>query len=247
MLALLLACPGAGRAADLLLCVDSNEWAPYTYPDREGSVQRLLRLAGQRAGHKVEFVARPWTRCEREVELGQLQGAVGASSTPQALQRLAFPRRGGEVDSSRALVTTPMVLLRRVGSTVQWDGRRITGLQGPVLYVMGYDDVEHRLQALGIPSDGGGSTNEMNARKLLAGRGDLLVTYEHDAQRLMRLAPFAGRLERLPQAFGQYHYYLAVNVEFYEQHRQAMERLWDAVKALNQAGFPECLPHCGAG
>ena len=237
-LVLCLAQPLCAGAATLLLCVDSNPWAPYTFPDRDGSVQRLLREAAQRTGQTLRFVARPWTRCEREVELGQLQGAVGASATPQALKRLAFPRRGPLVDTRRALVTATMVLLRRSDSAVQWDGQRVTGLQGPVLYIMGYDDIEHRLQALGLPTDGGGQDNEVNARKLLAQRGGLMVTYEHDAQLLLQRPEFAGALEQLPQPLGQDHYYLALNPAFYQQHQAEMERLWDAVRRLNEAGFP---------
>lgn len=233
---------GSAAAASWTACVDSNDWAPFTYPDHDGLLQTLVRRAAAHVGDRVEFVALPWKRCEAEVAEGLMQAAVGAPGAQRTAQLLVFPRRGGELDSSRALVTTPQVLLTPSGSTLHWDGRHLRGLQGAVLYVMGYEDIEERLKLLNLPADGGAATNELNVRKLFAGRSNAMVTYRGDAERLLRRADLMGRLEMLTPPFGEYPYYLVVGPETYRLREAEVERLWNAIREVrDSAEYRELL------
>lgn len=227
--------PCALRAAPVTLCVDGNDWPPYTLARGEGRLQVLVREAAHEAGLTVRYVALPWRRCMAEVQSGALQGAVGQPATAWGRERFAFPMRDGEVDPARALVATSLVFLRPAGEAVRWDGRRVVGLRGPVLHSRGYDDAQELLQRHRLPADDGGSSTEINARKLLAGRSNLMVTYREDARRLLADPEFAQRLEVLPRPLGQYRYYLVFNLEYRREHPRTVERWWNAVRRLRSA------------
>lgn len=220
-----------GPAPALHLCVDANDWAPYTYAERDGLAQSLVRMAAARVGVKVEYVARPWKRCEAEVSSGTLDGVVGASeAAARTTPDLLFPRSGAAFDRSRSVVETTIGLLRRAGSPVRWDGKQLHGLQTPVLYVLGYEDVEEWLHTLGVASDGGGSSNEVNGRKLLAGRASVMAIYEYDAQQLLAMPEFRQKIERFESPTGRAYYYLAFGQPYAAAHKAQVEAIWNAVR-----------------
>lgn len=105
-LLLLLIATTLARANTLALCVDANDWVPYTYPRRDGTLQVLAKMAAIRLGESVSFVALPWLRCQKSVESGMLQGMVATSDTDYAVTTFALPRlhgATGALDPSRAM------------------------------------------------------------------------------------------------------------------------------------------------
>ncbi|GAB3257904.1 substrate-binding periplasmic protein [Chitinimonas naiadis] len=222
-------------ANELKICVDSNEWAPYTYPNRDGTLQTLVRMTASRLGHKVILTALPWRRCQTDVETGRQDGMLAVATTDYALANFSFPRRGPAIDTARAVVSAPYVLLRKTGSLAYWNGRQIVGLQGPVLYPHGYADIAARLKQLAVAGESGATTNEQNARKILAGRAELMAVYLGDANRLLAMPEFAGTLEALPEPLGESLSYLAVGKSFYAQNTAAMEQFWTELSITKQS------------
>lgn len=226
------------RADTLGLCVDANAWAPYTYPSRDGTLQVLAKMTAIQLGDSISIVALPWVRCQKSVESGALQGMIATSDTDYALRTFALPRlrdAGATLDTSRAMGSGTILLLRRVGSDVHWDGKHLSGQQGPVLYVFGYSDVRRHLQAIGVASDGGASDNEQNARKILAGRAEVMAIYLGDAASLMARPEFAGKLEPLAPPLGDSEYYLAFNLQYYAAHRDMIEQFWDELRTVRHS------------
>ncbi len=228
----MLAFATASSGGEMRLCVDSNDWPPYTFARKEGISQVLVRMAAARHGNQVRFSAVPWRRCEKEVERGRFAGMLGATPTPRSLQHEAFPMKDGAFDESRALNTAEIILLHRAGSIVVWDGNTLRGLQGKVVYVLAYDEIEVRLAELGISGDGSLETNEQNAKAVLSGRTNVMATYRGDAVHLLANPEFAGKLEMIERPLGRYAYYLAFNKRFYQSDPDEVERLWDDIKAM---------------
>lgn len=214
-------------ALEWRICVDLNEWAPYTYPDRDGTLQTLVKMTATRLGQQVSIVALPWRRCQSDVAAGRQDGMLAVAANDYALANFVFPRRGTEVDTSRAVVNAPFVLLRRQGAGVSWDGRQLRGLQGPVLYPHGYNDIAARLAQLGIAGESGATTNEQNAKKLLVGRAQLMAIYQGDAHKLLAQSKFTGLLEQLPEPLGTSLSYLAVGKDFYARNSALQEQFWN--------------------
>jgi len=236
LLTLLLSLYGpCALAHEWRICVDLNEWVPYTYPYRDGTLQILVKMTATRLGQQVSIVPLPWRRCQSEVAAGHQDGMLAVAANDYNLASFIFPRRGNEVDTSRAVVNAPFVLLRRSGSDVSWDGHQIRGLQGPVLYPHGYVDIAARLAQLGIAGESSATTNEQNAKKLLAGRAQLMVIYQGDAQKLLALSEFTGLLEQLPEPLGASLSYLAVGKDFYLRNSALQEQFWNELLQTRQS------------
>ncbi|TWC30557.1 hypothetical protein FBY03_12347 [Pseudomonas sp. SJZ079] len=56
--------------ATLSVCISDEAFPPFTFPDREGSSQQLIRQAAERQGWRVNFVPQPWRRCLAGVDGG---------------------------------------------------------------------------------------------------------------------------------------------------------------------------------
>lgn len=102
LLCLLVCLVAPVRASPLAVCVSDVAFPPFTFPDREGEGQRLVRLASERQGWQVEFISRPWRRCLAGVEQGAFSAVVGAAATAQYRSFMAFPQYAGQPDAQRA-------------------------------------------------------------------------------------------------------------------------------------------------
>lgn len=226
---------GGASAREFRLCVDSNEWPPYTYPDHDGLLQRLVRNAAARRGDSVTFVALPWLRCEAMPAAMRLDGLVGAPGTMSERQHFVFPAAAGRIDPKRALAEVEVVLVRRTDSPVAWDGRSLRGLRGRVLYAQGYGEIAARLQALGIPSSDDYRADGPIIKALLAGRANVAALYAEAARRHAEAGDYGGRIAIMSPALGHFLYYAAFAKGVYEADPEAVESLWRAVAELRAA------------
>jgi polar amino acid transport system substrate-binding protein len=226
----------AASARDYRLCVDANPWATYTLPDRDGSLQVLMRKVLAQRGDSVTFIALPWLRCEAMAENGSVDGLLGVPGTASARERFAFPLKQGLIDPARAATVAELVLLRRADADVSWDGRKLTGLKDKVAYVQGYDEISERLDELGIPHSGDYHSDDQNMKALLADRTNVIATYSESADILMRDPAYRGKLVRLQPALGRLYYYAAFSRKLYESDRERIEEIWRLVAQMRNAG-----------
>lgn len=226
---------GGASAREFRLCVDSNEWPPYTYPDHDGLLQRLVRAAAARRGDSVTFVALPWLRCEAMAASAQLDGLVGVPDTAAEREHYVFPLSDGKIDPKRALAGVEVVLVRRTDIPAAWDGRTLRGLRGRVLYAQGYGEIAARLQALGIPSSDDYRSDGPIIKALLAGRANVAATYAEAARRHDEAGDYEGRIAVMSPALGHFLYYAAFTKSLYEADPEAVESLWRVVAELRAA------------
>jgi len=230
---LVLAC--AASARDLRLCVDANDWAPYTYPDHDGILQKRVREAAAGQGDSVTYLALPWLRCQSMVESGTLDGVLALPGLAAKTDRFAFPMEAGRIDQSRSAGLGELVLLRRADSEVSWDGRRLTGLTGKVAYVLGYDGISARLDELGIPNSGEYRSDQQDVMALLAGRTNVIAIYARNAADLMNMPPYRDKMVLLQPPLGQVYYFLAFNKAFYARESEWVESLWSGLSRTRDA------------
>jgi polar amino acid transport system substrate-binding protein len=245
LILLLLVSGSVAAARDFRVCVDANDWPPYTYPDHDGTLQVLVRMAALAQGDRVSFTALPWRRCEVDVERGLLDAILGVPSA--GLAPFAYPRAGGQPDPARSIATTDLVLMRRADSAVTWDGRSLAGLKQGVVFVQGYEEIRSRLAELGIPATEDYHNDEQNVKAIIAGRASVMATYADEAQRLLVDPRFKGKIEILLPPLGRYDYYLAFAPATYAQAGRDIETLWDAmVRIRDTADYRDAIndmPH----
>lgn len=227
---LLAAGVAAAEPARLRLCTSDSPFYPYTMPDGSGLFQRRLQALAAEQGLVLEQRVAPRARCLQYTRTGEADALIGIF-TPERLAWLAYPmREGGRPDAERGLGTARFVLYRRVGTAVQWDGQRLTGLGGLPLGVhFGYA-YGARLADLQVAVDDRATTAGQLMAKLERGRVGAVLMQQEQAQQLLANAPQqgSGRIEALEPAFGTLTFYVIVTRDFQRRHGDLVERLWAA-------------------
>ncbi|MES2264253.1 MAG: hypothetical protein V4724_37570 [Pseudomonadota bacterium] len=222
------------QALTLRLCVEETAHPPYITPDGYGDVGLLIRKAAKEAGIGLEFRAVPLLRCREEVRFNRADGYPLTPYTPSLTSFVAFPMNGNEADLSYAVATWRILVYRRAGTQVKWDGSRFTSLTTSVLVPTGSTVLVDRLTALGVAVEQSGKTLEMNFLKLLAGRADVVIDTESKGSALMTQTRFQQGVEVLPQPFAHVPVYLGLSRQFFEHNTRASERLWSAIARIRQ-------------
>lgn len=244
----LLACLVAPvQAATLVVCVSDEAFPPFTFPNREGDSQRLIRSAVERQGWQLEFIALPWRRCLAGVEQGLFGAIAGAAATPEYLDFMVFPQCSGQPDPRRALGITRLVVYRPAGDVAAWDGQGFSGLTRPVLYLSGRTTLKVLLEGLGVPAVDTARTSTQLAHMLLRGRGSLAIDHDYQVELLLAEPEFRGRLEVLPVPLGEAPIFLAVGRQLYQRHSRQIEAIWDEIGVLRRTAGPSLRPLQQAG
>jgi polar amino acid transport system substrate-binding protein len=219
---------GAQCAAHTIqVCIPINPFPPLTFPTHEGQGQYLVRKAIERQGHSVQFTAVPWLRCTE----GAANGTYDAAMPPSAmfLGTLAFPMRGGQVDAQIAVGDATISVLRRVGSSADWDGTRFTNLTRPVMYNRGIVSIKNKLAKLEVAGDDAVHANESLLRKLLVGRSEMAIMNTQAAAMELADEEFRGKLELLPAPFLTFTLYVAFNPRYYSQNSALVDAIWSDI------------------
>jgi hypothetical protein len=230
-LALLLSPIGAAQAQTALrVCTSDQPFFPFTMPDGSGQHQQLLRLAARELPElQLHNYMAPRPRCLQDVRMGRADAAIGVL-TADRLSYLAYPMKGGEVDPARGLGDVRFVALRRVGSPVQWDGQRFSGLrEGEAIGVLFGFAYGPRLAGLGLPIDDRAISHEQLLQKLERGRNPVVILQERQAIQLIERR-HAGRVEALSPAFEAFTLYLMVGRDYQARQPELVQRLWRAIE-----------------
>ena len=189
-----------------------------------------MRKAVERQGDSVQFESVPWKRCTD----GVVAGSYDAAMPPSAAfgPAMTFPMNVDEVDSRKAVGNVTLMVLRRVGTKTDWDGKTFTALTTPVMFNKNIVSVRDKLAKLGIPGDEGAHANESLLRKLLAGRSELLIMNAQAAMEEIADPEFRGRLEILPVPFLSFTLYVAFNREFQRANPRSVEAIWTEIGRL---------------
>jgi polar amino acid transport system substrate-binding protein len=212
------------------VCIPSNPFPPLTFTDHDGQGQWLVRKAVEPQGDAVQFESVPWKRCTD----GVLAGSYDAAMPPAAAFApvMALPMNGDEVDARKAVGNVTLIVLRRVGTKADWDGKTFTAVITPVMFNKNIVSVRDKLAKLGVPGDEGAHANESLLRKLLAGRRELLIMNAQAAAEEIVDPEFRGKLEILPVPFLSFTLYVAFNREFQGANPRYVEAVWTEIGRL---------------
>lgn len=230
------------------LCFEEANILPWRTANAQGLNFDLLRMTAQRVGVSLKFEALPWKRCLSELQANRVDGAFAASFHPDRRAIGVYP--GGDVaDDQKRMHVDRYVLIREKGGPVEWDGKTIKGLTGPVGAQLGYSVVGN-LKALGIPVDDGSQTARELLFKLMQGRLAAAAVGGSDAMILMGLPEFATRLEVLPVPLVEKSYFLLLSHQLMREQGERGRQFWtvleqvrngDAYRKLERAAYEAAL------
>jgi polar amino acid transport system substrate-binding protein len=223
------------RAETLRLCLDDQEGA-----DGEAGLQQDPNLAVMQAlaretGIQMEFHRRAWLRCQMELRANMWDGAVAASYAPDRLEFAVYPMAHGQADPVRRLGVHSYSLYRLRGSSVGWDGKRFTGINGLVGVQFGYS-VTVPMQEAGLRLDDSTRSITQLMQKLLNERVEAIALITWDGDRMLDLHPeWAARVERVDPPVMLKPDYLIFSRGFYSKKRALAEKLWSTLPAVRDA------------
>ena len=216
--------------APLNFCYEDIPQAPWTMPDGSGLNIELLKRAAKLAGEQVNFVARPWRRCEEETRTGIVDAMVGPSDNPRRRVYSVPPRKAdGTQDPDRAMYRDHVDVYLRVDSGASWDGKILANPRKLVVAQRGYYTVE-MLQALGQKVIDTPKSAEDGLRLLAAGSADVAVLMGRDAENLLREDPrYHGRVMLAKEPFASFDFHLMAGRKSYDKDPKRFEALWNAI------------------
>ena len=186
------------------------------------------------SGIDIERRIAPRRRCLDEIRAG-ISDAMVAAFAPERVSIGVFPMVGDSPDVTRSFGAVRYFAYRRHGTTVEWNGQRFEGLgQGSVGVESAFVFVTDRLRALRVDFDDGGKTLEQNMGKLAAGRVDVVIAMDLEADRLVA-SRYPGRIERAGKPFDITPMYLMLSKSFYSREPQLAQRLWRAMETVRNS------------
>jgi polar amino acid transport system substrate-binding protein len=241
LVAALLGAPAAVPACEFEFAYTNQESSPFLSgrpPDQPlpGLAVDIVRAAAASIDCSVTFVRRPGQRVLSEVGAGMHAGALMFSYSDERARKLAYPIADGALDPSRRLARMTYYLYRPLGGKLEWDGSKLSHVDGDIGANLGYAVVAD-LRKLGIKVEEVGTTAQ-NLEKMQRGRLAGYAMHDYGVDPLLRAGRYS-KIEKLPIALSTRDYYLAFSRAFYQQHREQAERMWDAIAQLREQMMDE--------
>jgi polar amino acid transport system substrate-binding protein len=227
---------GAGESPrELRACVSDEAFPPWTYPDRDGLVQYLLRHAAQAQGLSVRFIAEPRSRCIYNLKAGNYEWLSLAADFSELHPFLLFPMRNGVADPEYQLGSTSMVVVTSQTSALSWDGQQLSNLQGPVLYYRGTTATEQWLKTQ--PYDALPVNSPLiAARMILAGRCNAAVMPQAYVDGLHLQNPeVAAQLRVLKPVVLSWPMFSPASRAYALAHPEQVQAIWDEMLRLQES------------
>jgi polar amino acid transport system substrate-binding protein len=226
--ALALAWPAAAVAQETVtLCFERQDVKPWRTQQGGGLNFELLNMVAQRLDIRFDFQSVPWKRCLQQVQANAYDGAFAVSYKPDRRELGVFPG-GAAIDNSKRMHIDSYMLLKRKGSKVEWDGKTLRNVDGPVGFQLGYS-VGDVLKKLDVETDEGSQRADELARKLIAGRLGAAALGGSDANNVMHSA-VGAQLEMLPVPLIEKPYFLILSHGMVARRPELAQRIWAAME-----------------
>jgi polar amino acid transport system substrate-binding protein len=238
--ALVLAAPAA-NAADVLRAAYEDRALPPYYMNTSTEVDanapgvsiELVREAAAELGMTVEFTRMPWVRCLKSLKQGEVDLVFNASFKADRLEDGVYPMAEGKPDAARRIATVSYALYRLKGSQVSWNGKTVTGLEGPVGAPSGYSILED-LKSWGVPTEEAADAT-INFKKLASRRIQAIALLEVSGDSLIKDYP---AVEKVAPPLAIKDYFAIFSHQFYDAKRDTAEKFWRKLAEVRDRKAP---------
>ncbi len=220
-------------ALDIRFGYGDHDVSPYflgngpELPEKPGLSVELVRDCTIAVGAKPVFIRLPVRRLHEEVRAGQLDAMLGLTFTPERTEYLAYPMQDGKPDASRRGATISYMLYRLRGNPVAWNGKSITGLNGPLGVNSGFV-MANTLRARGVDVEEVQYDRQLFPM-LERGRVGAVATLENIGDYYIERSNSSGRIEKLQPPLATGDYYIATSRQFFEANGPLVNRFWDCL------------------
>lgn len=226
----------ADKPASMKLCVDSVEVFPWVVEGRDGLNIVQLKMVGAKLGVKFDIVRIPWERCLDEMRQGNMDGAFAASFKPDRLTKGVYPGGGDKPDTTKYMMMDGYTLFRAKGSTIGFDGKTITNLNGGAVGAQQGYSVIDQLKTMNVRVDDGTRSAADTLRKLVSGRLGAAALQTLEGENALQQPEFAGKVEKVTPPLIEKPYYLMLSKQFYGKYGDFSKQVWDTVASVRESG-----------
>lgn len=223
--------PEAEAKERVVLCFDDLDVAPWRTRRGKGLNFTMLEAVAQRSGIRFTLQPEPWRRCQDNVRRGRVDGSFGMSWTPERAAFALYPG-GATPDPHYRMFEGGYLLVRRRGTTVAYDGQRITGLEGN-LGAEPATSIAQDLRRRGYRVEDNAPDTVALLRKLASGRLGAAAIGTDQWHNLQREQPERfSSLEALPVPLVNKPYFVVFSKPFAERRPELAQRIWENVAAV---------------
>lgn len=225
----------------IVLCFENTDVLPWRTRQQTGLNFTLLNAVATRLALDFHYQGRPWRRCQDALRSGRVDGSFGMSYTPERAEFAVYPE-GTPPNANQRMFRGGYVLVRRRGTSVDYDGTQIIGLTGPI-GTEPATSITQDLRRRGYDVDDEAPSPRALLRKLASGRiGAAAVGTDQMNQQWETREPWLQDLEVLPTPLVDKPYFLVFSRSFSASHPGLAAQIWEAVTTVrNSAEYQQAL------
>jgi polar amino acid transport system substrate-binding protein len=224
------------------VCYENQEYMPFTRMvasdddlviGHYGVLPDLVLLASQNLDLKPKFIAMPWKRCIRMMQLGKVDTIYAAIW--QASREIwgVFPMREGEIYEPARLWRVKYSIFTSRTSALQWDGSRFDKVKSGVAAPPGYVPYE-RLNKLGVLPVQNLLPHEAFPL-LVKNRLDGYVIEQSIGHNIAHKLGLSDKLRTLETDFMVVDWYMPVSHQWFRQNPELTVRFWHALGRVRES------------
>jgi len=219
-------------APAITLCYERADVRPWRTENGEGLNFDLLRLVAEREGIAFNFQSMPFKRCLAQLKANAVDGVFAVSFKPDRRELGEYPG-GASPDAAKRMHIDRYILLRRKGSTLDWDGKALHNVDGAIGAQLGYS-ITDQLRSLNVTVDEGSQRSDELIRKLLAGRLAGAAVGGSDARTLLD-GPYGPQIEACPIPLVEKPYFLMLSHRLVEREPALAQRIWAGIEQVRNS------------
>ncbi|MCK5882042.1 MAG: hypothetical protein KAG61_00015 [Bacteriovoracaceae bacterium] len=201
-----------------------------SYP---GMAIEALRILEKKLDLKIIIKRKPWKRVLADLETDKTQG-VFLSSYKETRKRFGqYPEKNGKLDPSRRFTTFSYALYKLKDSSVNFDGKKFTGIIGKVGAPLGFSIIDVLLK-YGLKVDEGKSSF-FDLKKLALGKLSAVAAKYNDGEYyLSQNSDLRDKIERVKTLIVTKPYYFMLSHQFIERNPVLAEKIFDTIAAIRE-------------
>lgn len=172
-------------AKEPVITIAATEWSPYMSENmaNKGIIPEITRVAFEKSGYKAIFKFYPWRRLLVLTKNGDVDAAIGVSYTDERTAYFLYPTQTTFEDRKVIFYDKEKVVIEDfTGNLAELCPDSVGVVAGSYL--------EKRLKEVGCLSVDPGDRDDLNLKKLLAGRFKYLLDSETSIKRLLSSQEF---------------------------------------------------------
>ena len=238
------ACAPAYASTKVTLCFENKMVMPWRTVNRGGLNFELLKRIEAKLDISFDYQLLPWKRCLAKLKANEVDGAFTVSFSNERREYGAFPG-GATADVKKRMHYARYFLLRKRGSTIDWDGKQFHRLDGKIAFQLGYS-VGDLLREMRVPVDESNDSPYNVGRKVITGRVAAAAMMDSDVSVLMG-GPLAPQLEVVAAPLIEKAYYLMLSNALAKSRPELAERIWKSVEEVrNGREYGKLVKDAGA-